>query len=517
MNFAGALNHFGAQLGIGPTQLQKGETIDRFFYRGKISPDKLKKSQLWTDLEVEKTFSPLAARGLAIEFGEGEFPALSLSTSGWEFDEDVLAHEIEMGTELRFEVVLDKTKLLATYEQSTGDCFTRLFIWEHRLCHFLERGFEVIDDEFFSASARRSLVVVLDQDDYLVSGPYFVCCSTDRLEDATRCAPQASDVNIDVFQHPFLRFNWSGFTLQKLTPLHMRAMRLRGVPTDVDGILDVLTTEIWLLFSANKVYKTKPDKDEALPRYLAEFTGPHRTTTVELGTARSMECDTKLDDIETAFLDLWPKKPGDKSHLKFFRNVVSRAVHGKNATDNCRVLKRRLFEFLTDAEWHFELFINDSIDQHFDAYTRVQSFAQNATQDLDASIQRLVNSVSESAVKAVGVVILAIVGLLLKGDSEKGDLLVNTVRCGILSYAAYLFLFEFLYRGAAAQWAYRDLAAEAVRQKVEFETILGKKKVGQVYKGWDSAQARFHNFSFLSGALLVFTVIALVVFAIFML
>jgi len=249
-----------------------------------------------------------------------------------------------------------------------------------------------------------------------------------------------------------------------VTPLHFMCRPTADQSEPVDSRLEICIRR--MLFHSSLLYTA--DRTERRDDVLTStFTGSEGTAEVHLSPDLN-----GLGDGDLVRFARWPYMSMADDRLNVLRTVMVRELRGR-AESNYETLTAKLRKILEEARWHYRLFINERIDDHFRQIKEVSDYISSTTRRINNWVESMTSNLVNTLLATLGLVLVTILGSLFKQDDPP----INLIEIGLTVYALYILVLPDLYRVSNTLHSYILLMAELSGRKNEFIARLGFEKV----------------------------------------
>ena len=364
---------------------------------------------------------------------------------------------------LELEVILEKSKLLDQLMLADDKYAGILYFFEKNLLNFLRLPLLALEEHLFSDIYRPTIVVVLENNLYC-SGPLLTIVGMRELAKAksnfSLIGKNIKD-RVDKYHKTAVdSLNWNGFQFTKLTPLHFLCSPQNMNSTEICKAITINLLHLCILYTANRSDYEAKDK-----RFKAFFSSSERTVSLSL----EMELTTNEMQELLPQLVIWPYGGKDNDRLTIFQTVVTRKLESedpkKNYTDFCNHLQ----QLLKDVRWHHKLFIEGRIDKHFEQVQKVTDYVAIVVNDVSQTFESVTKGFTDTLLASVGVIVLTMLTSLIKEETQG-----TIFKVAMWAYAAYLFMFQGLYRLGSIWHSFHLLQKGTDERLAVYEDKLGK-------------------------------------------
>jgi len=364
--------------------------------------------------------------------------------------------------ELRLDLSLNKSSILKRYKLDSDQYNAIFYLFKDNLIKFLRSPLPNLDKNLFIGRNLPTIIIVSDTSIHY-SGPFLTVVGVDNHLVKDKFSPinqKRQDWAEKYYTTALDRLSWVGFELKNLTPLHFLCNRLDGNANELDSIISNHLLHLSILYTANRA---SYDNNH----FQASFSSSDRTVTITLDE-NEVQDEPKL----LRRLAIWPYGGKETDRLIIFQNVVARELESGDQKDNYKSFVGQLRHLLDEARWHYRIFLDGQIDGHFEQVQMATNYVAEMSREVSKSIESVTKGLTDALLATIGVIVLTLLASLTKSEMQ-GDIF----RYGMMAYAAYLFLFQVLYRMISICHSFELLKKETDERLEAYALKLGKKKV----------------------------------------
>jgi len=403
---------------------------------------------------------------ITVNVGRKTNPPLLEGGELHEDHEDVLRKCVgsEIDTEIKIEV--SKDQLASHLGVNSDDYRTVIYLFVDRALKAIN-ALSSFEEKIFPDQYRPALFIIFESNASHV-GPLLNIADVHTIPDVK---PQVEKLSrrmrsrIDQYRDRLgTELNWTGFDLDVVTPLHFMCRPTVKPHGPIDSELEDVIRR--MLYHSSLLYTA--DRTELRDgSFAATFAGSEGTSEVHLGA----EVDDLSDDDSVRFAR-WPYMSIADDRLNVLRTVVVRELRGR-AGSNHEYLTSHLRKILEEARWHYRLFINRKIEDHFGQVKEVSDYISNTTRRINNWVESMTSNLVNTLLATLGLVLITLLGSLFKQDDPS----TNLVEIGLIVYAIYILALPGLYKMSNVLHSYTLLIGELGDRREEFIARLGFDKV----------------------------------------
>ena len=260
--------------------------------------------------------------------------------------------------------------------------------------------------------------------------------------------------------------SWNNFQLKNITPVHFFCSSNFNEPLEIiDKISRNLLISL-IIYTANR----SSFHDNV---FECTYSSSEQVISLKIDQSISWEGNNKV--LYQAAL--WPYQGKDTDRLVFFQNVVARKVDENESSTGVDAFKRHISSILSDARWHYRIFIDGQITKHFDQIENMVRFVSGVSKEIGESIDAVTKSIVEALLAAIGVIVLSILTTLVDNKINQ-EMFILAVR----AYAVYLLVFQVGFRMGSIFHSHILTIKDSNEQVAFFNSQLGKAKVELLIK-----------------------------------
>jgi hypothetical protein len=413
---------------------------------------------------------------MTLTIGQSGQPLLKVSPGRWPADLASRVARVQQapaGQELTLEI--DKRPLLGAYASSYPGVHVLYYLFGERLNRLLAGPLIDLDGALFVDDSSPTLVIVSDRDVHY-AGPLLTIVGERRASaGGVRVSPAGASLlaRLDRYRQAVAdSLNWTGITLNRLTPAHLVC---RSLGVDDAQMSEALARQLWrltIVYSANRSTWNGAE-------FRVIYSGPDRTAPVTITDDGPLPSDTGL----LARLAVWPYagRSGDTDRLTMLQSVLARELGDDDGKVNARALASRLRELLDEARWHYRVYLDGQIDKHFQQLRTATEYAVDVAKKIGDTIDAMTKGLTEVVLATVAAIFVAIVTPLLKNDFPLPIIFIL-----LLLYVVYLGAFQIWYRLGSMTESADLLRQEATERLETFKSNLGAPRIGPLIKQIDA-------------------------------
>lgn len=464
------LLNFCQQLGIDERDVLQAESPVRFHFDSELP------GTAWKDIEPLdlRTLGDCFSGAIDLDVRIGK-TSLGLISAGEVVAqaENNLTHIVQLDRcELRIEI--DKT-VLAERVSFESPCKTIFYIFFARFLRFLAAPLPVLDSNLFQDRYTPTIVLVSSVPDLWWDGSLLTVIGEDVVADAVHRKRLETKVSANLQPRRRRRLDqyhetaratlsWLSFELKNVTPLHFLGTSCSGPAVqEVEVQMARQMMHAIVLFTANRSKYKEWTEGQTIRRLLeAQYGSDEQTVALELGPETP---SAKTEDLVR--LALWPFQTEGNDRLIVFGKVVARALEPRLSSEpaakkrNYRSLLEMPAKLQAEAAWSYQTLVGRRIEQHFDAMRRAEASAVETSREISLALGTVTQGLSETLLATIGVVVLTLLASVVKGDTD-GEIF----RIGMQAYAAYLLVFQLIYRMTSV-WHSHHLTVEEWKERKE--------------------------------------------------
>lgn len=438
------------------------ERLDLFRLKAEVSNGVL--NQINNDIlgDLCNTFG----ESITVNIGHKTKPSILEGGEVYEDHEDVLKKCIDNERDTKIQIEVSKDRLASCLGVNSDHYRTVIYLFVDRALKAINE-LSSFEENIFPDQHRPALFIIFESNASHI-GPLlniadfhtipYVKPEVEKLSRRMRS-------RIDQYRDRLgTGLNWTGFDLDVVTPLHFMCRPT----TDSTGPMDSELESVFrrMLFHSSLLYTADRTefRDDA---FAATFAGSEGTAEVHLGP--------ELDDLSDGDLvrfARWPYMSMADDRLNVLRTVMVRELRGR-AGSNYEYLTAHLRKILEEARWHYRLFINRKIEDHFSQVKEVSDYISNTTRRINNWVESMTSNLVNTLLATLGLVLITLLGSLFKQDDPS----TNLVEIGLIVYAIYILALPGLYKMSNVLHSYSLLIGELGDRREEFIARLGFDKV----------------------------------------
>lgn len=476
---ANTLSEFCRSLGLSQEEITRNETPAMHLVKTEAPAGEIKRLTPGALQSLVKSFG--GAVSLTVGFPEAPLLEVVQGQLPADLDKKLAAiHKRDDQTRIHFELKLDKEKLLDQHGLDRSQVKGIYYLFLENLTAFLNSPLPQLDHLLFE-SRTKPTALILSSATAPYCGPLFYLFGNDDFAAARACVkpPRPATLErIEKYQNTALEnLSWVGFKLEHLTPVHLLcAYPQDGLPEISLALTHHLLT-LCILYTANRSsYNEK--------QFLAVYASSEQTAALSLGALET----GNLEQGDLASLALWPYSGKETDRLTILQSVVAGELAEVNPAQNFGVFVARLKHLLTEARWHHRVFLDGQIGRHFEQVQSVADYITKMTQEVSKALDAVTKGLADNLLAAVGVIVLSLLASLVKSEVQSLIFLI-----GMRVYAAYLLVFQGIYRMASIWHSYSLLQQETDEQIAVYTQRLGKRKVEPLTQPFERRQEQFQT------------------------
>jgi hypothetical protein len=489
---------FCSDIGITEETVKQAETIHGF----RLSTDLRAKNLRQLSEERLLALAEPFGSALSLEVGIPDAAPLIEIEAGDVSTDDMQSglttiHERSADLELRVTIALEKEEILSRLELSGTQYSSYLYLFMSNLIDFMDSPLPVLDGNIFGVDDRPTIILICDDDIYF-RGSLLTITGLNSRQQAIDALPSAKGKQLARIQRYRTQaledLNWIGFQFDRLTPIHFIGERVSGAPNELDNIIARHLLNLCILFTANR--STLQDGT-----FTSTYASPDSTAELEFAT------DIDLPDNISLLvrLALWPYSGQRQDRLVIFQTVVARFLAGDDPKENTRLFTEQLPRILNDVRWHYRVYVDGQIDEHFQQVQAVTDYVSEMTGEVSKSLDSLTKGFVDMSLATIGVIVLTLLASLLEGEAD------NVIfRVGMWVYAAYLLAFQGLYRLGSIWHSYQLLNRQTETWLIAAGQRLGQSRINEISGPLKDRQKQF-TFWFRTTIVLYLVVAGLIV------
>lgn len=371
-------------------------------------------------------------------------------------------------TELRLQLALGKPALLRQLALDNKPFDARIFIFASRLAVWLKQPLHEIEGWLFSSPHKPAVIVVTDLD-LDQRGPLLCVVGLGQVA-SMNSSPPAGNRNLQVRVDSLLQIakdnpRWHGFTLDRMTPSHFLTFPLKPLAGPLGTVLIENLLHLCILYTANRSIFHSNQLE-------ATYASSEETVTLAL------VCDGIVPRSEALLLRLsvWPFGGRDGDRVSILRSVVARELETDGRRANYQAFVANLEQILSQARWHYKVFVDRQIDKHFEQVEKATDFVNGTAKEVSQSVDAITKGLSDSLLAAVGLVVLTLLATLIKELAHPA-----LIGLALKAYVVYLVMFQLLYRMGSILHSYLLIRGEARARRKIYSASLGSERVNALF------------------------------------
>lgn len=460
------LMNFCQLIGIDSGRVKKAESPEKYHLNVNVYVKKIKNI---SDEELEKLVGKF---GEAINFwiattDTSDGPKL-LEIYNGEIPNDLeetigKISQLDDELELRLDLSVDKLSILKQYKLDDDRYNLIFYLYKDNLTKFLRSPLPNLDKNLFKGRYIPTIIIISDAS-FRYSGPFLTVIGVDNIpivEEMFTPINQKWRYWANKYYTTSLdSLSWVGFEFKNLTPIHFLCSCLDDKASELDSIISNHLMHLSILYTANRA-----SYDNNI--FHASFSSSDRTVTMELDEG---EIVNEINLLRK--LAIWPYSGKESDKLVIFQNVVARELESGDQKENYKSFVLQLHHLLDEARWHYRRFLDGQIDSHFEQMQMATNYVTEMAREVSKSIESITKGLTDALLATIGVVVLTLLTSLTKSEIQ-GDIF----RYGMIAYAAYILVFQVMYRMSSICHSYILLKKETDERLEDYALKLGRKKV----------------------------------------
>ncbi len=438
------------------------ERLDLFRLTSQVSNEVLNQIDRGLLDDLRNTFG----ESITVDIGyETDSPLIQDSDLHEDY-ENILRKYVEHQRDTDIRIEVNKDRLSSHLGVDSGNYRTVIYLFVNRALKAVDQLFS-FKEKLFPEQYRSTLLIVFGSNASHV-GPLLNVADLDTISDVEPEveAPSRRTISrIDQYRERVgTELNWTSFDLDVITPLHFMCRPTADPPEPVDARLESCLRR--MLFHSSLLYTA--DRTESRDNTLAvTFAGSEGTAEAHLGP----DLDG-LSDSDLVRFARWPYMSIADDRLNVLRTVMVRELRGM-AKSNYDTLTTKLRKILEEARWHYRLFIDERIEDHFRQIKEVSDYISSTTRRINNWVESMTSNLVNTLLATLGLVLITILGSVFKQNNPP----IKLIEIGLTVYAIYIFALPGLYRMSNTLHSYILLMGELSDRKNEFIARLGFEKV----------------------------------------
>lgn len=272
--------------------------------------------------------------------------------------------------------------------------------------------------------------------------------------------------------------NWTGFDLDVVTPIHLMCSPLtetsEGESSEFGSSIRRMLFHTCILYTADRT-----ELSDSI--FISTYAASEGTSQVELESTIG-----SLKDSDLVRFARWPYLSMANDRLDVLRTVMVRELRSRSGT-NYTTLAEDLDAVLREVRWHYRLFVNERIEEHFAQVKEVTDYVSSTTKRINDWVDSMTSSLVNTLLATLGLVVVTLLSSLVK----KSGLPPSLIEDGLFLYACYILIFPGVYRMSNMWHSYSLLKKELTDRKKQFEARLGKEKVNEQMSTISARKSQF--------------------------
>lgn len=443
-------------------EVDEVERLDLFRVTSQVSNEVVEQ----IDRDLLDDLCDTFGESITVDLGYDTDPSLIQDGDLYKDYEIVLSKNLSSDTSTDIRVKIDKDRLASHLGLESDNYRTVIYLFSDRALNALDE-LSSFEEKLFPDQYKSTLLIVFGSNASHV-GPLLNVADLDTIshvEPEIESPSRRTISRIDQYRERVgTELNWTGFDLDVITPLHFMCRSTADRPEPVDIRLETCIRR--MLFHSTLLYTA--DRTEFRDSALAvTFAGSEGTAEVHLGP----DLDG-LNDSDLVRFARWPYMSMADDRLNVLRTVMVRELRGRGKR-NYETLSTKLRKVLEEARWHYRLFINERVEDHFRQIKEVSDYISSTTRRINDWVESMTSNLVNTLLATLGLVLVTILGSVFKQENPP----TNLIKIGLMVYALYIFALPGLYRMGNTLHSYILLTYEVSDRKDEFIARLGSEKV----------------------------------------
>jgi hypothetical protein len=484
------LVNVASALGLEKATLEGVERVDRLSGSFRVSADAVAR------LRPHHFVRAIATYGDAVlfQFKTGESVDLEVAGALDEARLDRLVADAADAADAAYDLVIQVDKLLlgARLGQAPVGTIVKVFFFANVLDRYLRQGPRSFEHALWQQTDSRLLIAVLDTD-LQISGDALSVLGGSHLQDFEQEAAKEARSGLErVAKRRNDYIGWEGDLATSLTPAHFSHAEgaIRGPIVDSLDTLAVGSAAMYLCDRARLVAR-----DDGTSFVQAEFRGREHVAFVPIDWGKALAGVEASQRAATAAVVDWcyqelPERPGTDmaaDRIPFVQMRVAQLLESRLEDHRLPGLARAMPAIEEGVRWQWRAFIEGRITEYLGHVKELERAVGETVTRLSDQTSALVKRLTETSLAAVAALIASFIAATFK-DPFQADLF----RIGMMTYAAYVFVFPLLV-GVSSTYGDARLATDAFqRQRNNLASVLGEDRVTQLVGGrTEDARDRF--------------------------
>ena len=434
------LVEFAKEIGIPEEELRQGEGPATLSYNAEQFPVTRLRS-----LSLERIRSLADAYGPALDCRVllGSMPVLIFKPDLTEEELQSFRDEVKHTPTVELNLKIDKGRLVGEWLGDVAPCRPFLFLFPEQLVSLLQSDLDSLRKDLWGKRpGRKALLLVPDRPVHL-DGQYLAILGGDAITNwqgvVANVVPDGSTVKR---MHNACRdlVRWRDLSLGCLTPLHLDMEGELPQDAEIADALLVYRSNLFLLYTADQVMRQEDGTLEATyadasQKATVPFCTPGSSWDEEAWAAAG-----SLTEIVRWTYDRAENRNWAQDRLPLVQVAVCQALHATGPDDRCPLLVRIAPDLLDELQWLWKGFIRDDLEEYTTKVKDLEDYVDKTVAAYADEISGMIDSLSRTMLAAVAAVLGSFIGAILSDDFNAGIFAL-----GMLTYAAYVFLFPLLY------------------------------------------------------------------------
>ena len=330
-------------------------------------------------------------------------------------------NEILDTTRVKFKLKIDKMLLLERFG-FTQTTVTAYYFFRANVLRLLGLPLQEADKYLFADKLTPRLFVVSEKCPCF-KGSLLNIIGEDQAQtfDQSRLSlPEKTVARLRQFQGDELtRPNWVNLKLDKLTPLHFDG-EWSGNDNNVEAAKRATAAQLQkltILYTANRCSYA-----DAL--FQAIYAGTDRAVVLKFA-----------DSVESHNGDVFAKLVNwiedDKTKLNVFQTVTVRELPDDTQERNYQVFVESLPEILNKAEWSHKLFVENTINKHFEELQKFSNTVAETAKKVSEAIDTVTKGVTETLLATIALLIATVLTALVKSEATSSIFQISFQAFGV--------------------------------------------------------------------------------------
>ena len=485
---------FAAQIGIPKEELRQGEGPAALTFNDEQLPVTPLKS-----LSLEQIRSLADAYGPALDCKVflGGMPVLVFKPDLTEEEVQAFRKEVGLSPTVELNLKIDKYRLVEDWLGDVATCRPFLFLFPEKVVSLLQREPESLRAELWEESPGDKVLLLVPDRPVHLDGPYLAILGGDAIgnwqEVVANVAPDATTVKR---MHDSCRdlVRWRDLSLGCLTPLHLDMEGELPPDADIAEALLVHRANLFMLYTADQVVLRD---DGSLEATYAEANQKATVPFCNLGSSwgdDAWAAGGSLTELVRWTYDRSENRNWAEDRLPLVQVAVCQALRATRPQDRCSLLVRIAPDLLDELQWLWKDFVGQELEKYTTKVKDLEDHVEKAVTAYADEVSGMIDSLSKTMLAAVAAVLGSFIGAVLSDDFDAGIFAI-----GMLTYAAYVFLFPLLYNMIHVWGRYRFMKEGFAERRQRFEKRLYRDNVQAIVgKRVDQSEKRFVDWFWLT-------------------